>query len=88
VWPLSDLAASAIVPATSAKFSGAEKTDVVEIVSGARGVKADDGNVNPDATDRTDAVTVKAVNDFMLVVVYWFLFCDLAYPNCRRCRLK
>ena len=72
VCPRSDLAASEIVSATSEKFSGAEEIDVEEIVFD-RGVNVnnaidDDGGVKPDADDNMDAVTIKAVNDFMMVV--------------------
>lgn len=67
VFPFSELAASAIVSATSEKFSGAAEINVLEMIGFLCCVV--NGVVNADATENKVAVTVKTANDFIVVVV-------------------
>jgi hypothetical protein len=65
VFPFSELAASAIVSATSEKFSGAAVIDVLEMIVFCVFVN---GVVNADATENKVAVMVKTASDFIVVV--------------------
>ena len=70
VFPRNEPAASEIVSATSAKFSGAAEIDVLEIVFGVNKAVDDDGTVKADAAENKVAVTVKAASDFIVIATW------------------